>query len=51
MNVLLVNGSPHLHGCTYTALSETAKTLKAEGIGVTHLMTGTLNTTTTMSIR
>lgn len=51
MNVLLVNGSPHPLGRTCTALSEIAKTLKAEGLGVTHLMTGTLNTTTTMSIR
>ena len=27
--VLLINGSPHKSGCTYTALSEIAKTLKA----------------------
>lgn len=27
MNVLLINGSPHKNGCTYTALSEVAKTL------------------------
>lgn len=32
MNVLLVNGSPHQHGCTYTALREIADTLKAEGV-------------------
>ena len=32
MKVLLVNGSPHEKGCTYTALSEIAKTLNAEGI-------------------
>lgn len=32
MKVLLVNGSPHAHGCTYTALNEVAKTLNAEGI-------------------
>jgi len=32
MKVLLVNGSPHKEGCTYTALSEVAKTLNAEGI-------------------
>ena len=32
MKVLLVNGSPHENGCTYTALSEVAKTLEAEGI-------------------
>ncbi len=27
MKVLLINGSPHQKGCTYTALSEVAKTL------------------------
>ena len=27
MKVLLVNGSPNKQGCTYTALSEVAKTL------------------------
>ena len=32
MKVLLVNGSPHKKGCTWTALSEVAKTLKKEGI-------------------
>lgn len=32
MKVLLVNGSPHANGCTYTALEEVSKTLKAEGI-------------------
>lgn len=32
MKVLLVNGSPHIHGCTYTALNEVAKTLNEEGI-------------------
>ncbi len=32
MKVLLVNGSPHKEGCTYTALNEVAKTLKEEGI-------------------
>lgn len=31
MKVLLVNGSPHEKGCTYTALCEVAKTLEAEG--------------------
>jgi multimeric flavodoxin WrbA len=33
MKVLLVNGSPHKEGCTYTALTEVAKTLEEEGIG------------------
>ena len=32
MKVLLVNGSPNEHGCTFTALSETAKTLEECGI-------------------
>lgn len=32
MQVLLVNGSPHAQGCTYTALEEVAKTLNMEGI-------------------
>jgi multimeric flavodoxin WrbA len=32
MKVLLINGSPHKEGCTYTALSEAAKTLTQEGI-------------------
>lgn len=32
MKVLLVNGSPHKEGCTYTALSEVAKTLNEEEI-------------------
>lgn len=32
MKVLLINGSPHEAGCTYTALCEVAKTLEAEGI-------------------
>ena len=32
MKVLLVNGSPHQKGCTYTALSEVAGALNAEGI-------------------
>lgn len=32
MNVLLVNGSPHKEGCTYTALAEISNTLREEGI-------------------
>jgi multimeric flavodoxin WrbA len=32
MKVLLVNGSPHKKGCTWTALNEVAKTLKKESI-------------------
>lgn len=32
MKVLLVNGSPHKDGCTYTALAEVANSLNCEGI-------------------
>lgn len=32
MKVLLVNGSPHKEGCTFTALSEVARTLEEEKI-------------------
>ena len=32
MKVLLVNGSPHEKGCTYTALAEVAAALEQEGI-------------------
>lgn len=32
MKVLLINGSPNKEGCTYTALSEVATTLQANGI-------------------
>lgn len=32
MKVLLINGSPHEKGCTYTALSEVLKSLNKEGI-------------------
>lgn len=32
MKVILVNGSPHEHGCTYTALREAEKALNADGI-------------------
>lgn len=33
MKVLLVNGSPHKCGCTYTALKEIADQLEKDGIG------------------
>ncbi|MCD7970233.1 MAG: flavodoxin family protein, partial [Alistipes sp.] len=33
MKVLLINGSPNQHGCTYTALSEVAKSLEKNGVG------------------
>ena len=32
MKVILINGSPNIKGCTYTALSEVATTLENEGI-------------------
>ena len=32
MKVLLINGSPHEKGCTYTALEEIAKALNAGGV-------------------
>ena len=32
MKVLLVNGSPHAKGCTYTALQEAAGALNRQGI-------------------
>lgn len=32
MKVILVNGSPHEKGCTYTALAEAAETLNKNGI-------------------
>ncbi|MBR5501514.1 MAG: NAD(P)H-dependent oxidoreductase, partial [Oscillospiraceae bacterium] len=32
MKVLLINGSPHEKGCTYTALCEVASKLHAEGV-------------------
>lgn len=41
MKVLLFNGSPHAHGCTYTALSEVAKTLEAHGVETELFQVGT----------
>lgn len=32
MKVLMLNGSPHEHGCTYVALTEAAKALNEQGI-------------------
>jgi len=45
MKVLLVNGSPHKNGCTYTALTEVAKTLEEEGIAteIFHIGTKPIN--------
>lgn len=41
MKVILVNGSPHEKGCTYTALSEVASTLEKEGIASEIFWVGT----------
>ena len=38
MKVLLINGSPHANGCTYTALSEVAET----PVSYTHLTLPTI---------
>ena len=32
MKVLLINGSPHKNGCTFTALNEVAGSLNKNGI-------------------
>lgn len=41
MKVLLVNGSPHEKGCTYTALKEVAQTLEKEDISTEIFHIGT----------
>lgn len=41
MKVLLLNGSPHAKGCTFTALSEVAKELETQGIQMEILQIGT----------
>ena len=41
MKVILVNGSPHEKGCTYTALEEIAKVLEEKGIEAEHFWLGT----------
>lgn len=41
MKVLLVNGSPHEKGCTYTALSEAAVVLEKQGIHTEIFQIGT----------
>jgi multimeric flavodoxin WrbA len=40
MNILLINGSPHPKGCTYTALSEIEKVLHRHHIETTHFHIG-----------
>ena len=41
MKVLLINGSPHEHGCTDVALCEVAKELEANGVGAEIFWLGT----------
>ena len=41
MKVLLVNGSPHAQGCTYTALCEVAAALEKQGIETELFQVGT----------
>lgn len=41
MKVLLINCSPHAHGCTYTALKEIADTLESCGVEAEILQVGT----------
>ena len=40
MKVLLLNGSPHEKGCTYTALSEVARALESNGVSAEILWLG-----------
>ena len=41
MKVLLINGSPHEHGCTFTALNEVRGALEKEGVETELLYLGT----------
>ncbi|MEG6523515.1 flavodoxin family protein [Desulfotomaculum sp. 1211_IL3151] len=41
MKVILVNGSPHANGCTFTALTEVADTLNIHGIETEIVQVGT----------
>lgn len=41
MKVLLVNGSPHKEGCTYTALTEAASALEKNGVETEMIWLGT----------
>lgn len=40
MKILLINGSPHERGCTYTALAEMEKAIRAEGLDTEILWIG-----------
>ena len=42
MRVLLINGSPHQKGCTYTALSEVVSVLNEEGIDTDYYWIGNM---------
>ena len=39
--VLILNGSPHQHGCTATALDEMIKVFEEEGVGTELIRVGT----------
>lgn len=41
MKVMMINGSPHEHGCTRAALDEVARTLARHGIGAQIIWLGT----------
>ena len=41
--VLVLNGSPHVHGCTATALDEVIKVLNEEGIETEIIQVGKEN--------
>lgn len=41
MKVLLINGSPHEHGCTYRALREIESVLRGEGVDAEIMQLGT----------
>lgn len=45
MKVLLINGSPHKNGTTYTALSEAARILESEGVETEIVQVGHLKAT------
>jgi len=40
MNVVLINGSPHARGCTFTALNEVAGALKENGVDAEIIQVG-----------
>ena len=40
MKILMINGSPHPRGCTYTALHEMERVLRAAGAEVQILTVG-----------